>query len=196
MQARSGTSLSGSGYFSVQPVVGQGCGPSVSMSASVPSGLTDYRTPGRWASQLSCTESGWYLTRTYAARRSYADTFDSAVRGPADQFPAINGGYLSYLPGDLFNDPALAGFECCAKAAVTLRRGGKVLKRDTLDQSRSQRSFSSYLHATGWYTLNVNTSRWNPQTPVPPGILSPRSTITGASTSDPVLSAATGPTFR
>ena len=117
------------------------------------------------------------VTRKCRSYHTYTDTFNGAVRGPTDEFPSINGDYFQYTPDDLFNDPSIAGFECCEKATVTLRLRGRVLKRRTLDQWRAQRSLSAYLHTPGWYTLSVSAWRWSTLVPVPPGILSPRASI-------------------
>ena len=119
MQVRSGTSLSSSGNFAIEPVFGGDCSPSSGASAAAGSEFTDYRTAGRWTTDLQFTESNWSLTRKYRSDHSYTDTFNGAVRGPPDEFPSINGDYFQYTPGDLFNDPSIAGSECCAKATVT-----------------------------------------------------------------------------
>jgi hypothetical protein len=159
MQVRSGTSLSDSGDFSIEPVFGGHCSPSSGAFAGPGSEFTDYRAPGRWTTDLNFTESDWYLTRKYRSGHTYTDTFNGAIRGPTDEFPSINGDYFQYTPDDLFNDPSMAGFECCAKATVTLKLRGRVLKRRTLDQWRAQRSLNDYLHRPGWYTLSVSAWR-------------------------------------
>ncbi len=65
MQVRSGTSLSDSVDFSIEPVFGGDCSPSSSAFAGAGSEFTDYRTPGRWTTDRQFTESDWYLTRKY-----------------------------------------------------------------------------------------------------------------------------------
>ncbi|MFG1997759.1 hypothetical protein ACGFNU_01275 [Spirillospora sp. NPDC048911] len=152
---------------------------------SAPFTYTAHVTPGRWQSETysmygpnSIGVGGWSSpVRSYAKGKSYAEVFNRAVWGPARWLPKVSGRALSYYPDDLFADPGKSGSECCAKAAVTFRKGSRTIKSKVITQWGGTRDFSAKIPSAGWYTLSVDARRYHPQVSTPAGILSPRATI-------------------
>lgn len=150
---------------------------------TAPDLATVYRTPGSWLTAVDVQRgsefTGYiYRTRTYKAGHSYADRFLTAVYGPRDIIPAMEGDLFHADVADLFADPVARGDNCCDKSVVTLRQGSQLVKKQDRSEWRGRDGFAVTLHKRGWYTLSISSQRWSPFGAEPAGLLSRRVTLT------------------
>jgi hypothetical protein len=151
---------------------GQACGATQSSSTSLvfdPSITTEYFSPGTWLPTfipyLPATGSvGDTLTDTYAAGRSYSDSFYGAAWGPdfstPVDFPVV--GVDSFAIADTFSyvfaDPAGLVGDPDGQAVVSLTWHRRTLARLHL-RNLDEPTFSHVVHHSGWYTLALDATR-------------------------------------
>ena len=161
-------------------------------SEEIPDGsaVTDYFSPGAWALGAARIIPGGsapsdYRTASFAAGRSYTETFFGAAYGPdlagdghiyvGNGVTAQNGAVTRLTLTNLFADPdggQGSGADLGARAVVTLSTHGRVVKRSTY-RGLALASFGARGRSSGWYTLAVSATRAGSGT-----LLSPKVTST------------------
>jgi len=160
-----------SGSFLFSPG-GEACDATVTdpgQSVLDPSVTTEYFSPGTWLPTFIPNDPhsgsvGDTLTDTYAAGRSYTDTFYGAAWGPAVALPSTTGvagtdalNIQVPLYG-LFQDPSGTATDIDARADVSLTSRGRTLARQHL-HNINEASFRHVVHRSGWYTAAVSATR-------------------------------------
>jgi hypothetical protein len=144
---------------------------------------TQYVSAGKWQVTASGWRSFWQTTRRYSARRSYSDTFGSAVWGPGggllgyEPFPSVSANRLYFDPSDPINDPQQQSSVCCDISSITLSEHHHVIKHAVMSEYEAQTEFTANVPAAAVYTLKVLSRRRVPGLTVPANILSPRVSV-------------------
>ena len=156
----------------------------VNAQASEPSSTTQYVTPGRWTTEVDTMFRndfiGFnYVVQRFAARHHYSQTYGAAVAGPLHNFPNITGNIFRYDASGLFDVPStpLGDDQCCARSVLTLKRGSHLVARVLRSEWRGRSFFQRTLIRAGWYTFDVNASRFNPHGAEPSNLLSSHMTL-------------------
>jgi hypothetical protein len=158
------------------------CGGGQNAQVQQPQSWVNYLTPGTWATDVQAYSQGrnaslyrsaaFGSVRQYRAGGHYTDVFGGAAAGPRSNYPAMASDQFEYDPS-LFGSPvADGGLICCSLAAVTLRLGKHVVKKENVSSS-SQSPFLATLHQAGWYNLAVTARRWFDGGNTPADLLSP-----------------------
>jgi hypothetical protein len=138
------------------------CGSLTVPEETLPVTYTDYRTPGRWLTQLNFGSSKIVLSRvltqagTYRGGRTYALVLGSAVEEPKAGFPVIAGAAIRFVPRGLFADPLAADTDCEGHGRVTLTPSGGS---SAMKLCGKYASFTGHPRRPGWYTLTADFTR-------------------------------------
>jgi hypothetical protein len=139
-----------------------GCGSLMVPEETLPVAYTDYRTPGRWQTQLNFGSSKIVLSRvlsqagTYLTGHTYTDVLGSAVAEPGRDFPVIDGHTVRFEPRGFFGDPLVADADCEGKGRVTLTpsAGSSAVRL-----CGTGSAFTGSPRKAGWYTLTAQFAR-------------------------------------
>jgi hypothetical protein len=140
-----------------------------SQSVLDPSVTTEYFSPGTWLptyipSDPDVGSVGDTLTDTYAAGRSYSDTFYGAAFGPdyytPSAYPVARADTLGIdlTVNCLFSDPAGGVADPDAGAVVSLASDGRTLALVHM-ANLNRPYFRHVVHRSGWYALSVVARR-------------------------------------
>jgi hypothetical protein len=188
IETKSGPVPDSAATWSTSSTDSDGCSlPGATRSAKLPFRVTDYRTPGKWGTEVD-TNSGQFsyacsmtwANQRYLAGRRYTVVFDSAVHGPSEAVPVVTGKLLSFnpSPGYQFEDPVQHGHEYCNSVTVSLSRAGHTVKtRRFTGYAGPVQAFSAGVHP-GWYVLRVSSRQAQPHRANPATLLSPRTSLT------------------
>jgi hypothetical protein len=176
ISVRAGTS-GGAGSLLLQH---DNCAPAAdTLAVTTPSATIEYLSPGKWSARLEIFRGQDNLGGRLVSGKSYAWTFGNAVVGPAGSagsYPFVSGDRVTFSPSEIFSYPGALFISslCCAKTAVTLRSGSRVVRRATVREGGAQ--FAATARKGGWYELSADSVR-SGDGPEPPGLLSPRVTL-------------------
>jgi len=180
LAARTGASDGSTGFLGIGSGLachdyGFDAGP---MPMALPGRVTQFVSAGPWDAEFvpdDNSDDASTHRRSYAAGHTYLDTFGAAVRGPTRLLPVMADRDLSFQTVSLFGDPNLSGSECCSVERISLRSGGRLVKRSTLREQGA--TFNAPLRHVGWYSLFVSARRQPPPAGVTAAVLSTRITL-------------------
>jgi hypothetical protein len=185
-EVRRGSNFGQSQDLALQP---QGAEPLTSLFREVASGgpFTSrlHLSAGTWQLRsddfgADSSDIGSFATNLAAAPgRSYSPIFYRTVFGPARLMPWVQGGSAHFYISDMFQDPTTGGFDATAKATTTLSFGSKTIARSSQTEygSFDNAFFTGRMTSTGWYTLYVDASRYQPGLTHPAYMLSTAATL-------------------